>query len=32
VFTEGEWASWDFVEPYLRRILGFIGIDDVQTV
>jgi FMN-dependent NADH-azoreductase len=32
VFTEGEWASWDFVEPYLRRILGFIGIDDIQTV
>jgi FMN-dependent NADH-azoreductase len=32
VFTEGEWASWDFVEPYLRRILSFIGIDDVQTI
>lgn len=32
VFTEGEWASWDFVEPYLRRIFGFIGIDDIQTV
>jgi FMN-dependent NADH-azoreductase len=32
VFTEGEWASWDFVEPYLRRILGFIGIYDVQIV
>jgi len=32
VFTEGPWKSWDFVEPYLRRILSFIGIDDVQTV
>ncbi len=32
VFTEGPWCSWDFVEPYLRRILGFIGITDVQTV
>lgn len=32
VFTEGPWKSWDFVEPYLRRILGFIGIEDVQTV
>jgi Flavodoxin-like fold len=32
VFTEGEWASWDFVEPYLRGILSFIGIYDVQTV
>ena len=32
VFTEGPWRSWDFVEPYLRQILGFIGIVDVQTV
>jgi FMN-dependent NADH-azoreductase len=32
VFTAGPWASWDFVEPYLRRILSFIGIEDVQTV
>lgn len=32
VFTEGPWRSWDFVEPYLRQILGFIGITDVQTV
>ncbi|MBR1218059.1 NAD(P)H-dependent oxidoreductase [Bradyrhizobium sp. U87765 SZCCT0131] len=32
VFTEGPWRPWDYVEPYLRRILGFIGITDVQTV
>jgi FMN-dependent NADH-azoreductase len=32
VFTEGPWRSWDFVEPYLRQILGFIGIQEVQTV
>jgi len=32
VFTEGPWRSWDFVEPYLRQILRFIGIVDVQTV
>jgi FMN-dependent NADH-azoreductase len=32
VYTEGAWRSWDFVEPYLRQILGFIGIVDVQTV
>jgi len=32
VFTEGPWKSWDTVEPYLRQILGFIGINDVQTV
>jgi FMN-dependent NADH-azoreductase len=32
VFSEGLWKSWDSVEPYLRQILGFIGIEDVQTV
>jgi FMN-dependent NADH-azoreductase len=32
VFSEGPWRSWDSVEPYLRQILGFIGIEDVQTV
>jgi FMN-dependent NADH-azoreductase len=32
VFSEGPWRSWDTVEPYLRQILGFIGIEDVQTV
>ena len=32
VFSEGPWKSWDSVEPYLRQILGFIGIKDVQTV
>jgi len=30
--VKGPWKSWDSVEPYLRQILGFIGIDDVQTV
>jgi FMN-dependent NADH-azoreductase len=32
VFTEEPWKSWDTVEPYLRQILGFIGITNVQTV
>lgn len=32
VFTEGPWPEWDFVEPYLRQILGFIGVTDVETV
>ena len=32
VFSEGPWKPWDTAEPYLRQILGFIGIDDVQTV
>ena len=30
VFSEGPWKDWDAVEPYLRRILGFIGIQDIQ--
>ncbi|QWF71966.1 NAD(P)H-dependent oxidoreductase [Methylomonas paludis] len=32
VFSDGPWKAWDFVEPYLRQILKFIGIEDVQTV
>jgi FMN-dependent NADH-azoreductase len=32
VFTDGPWRPRDFVEPYLRQILGFIGITDVETV
>lgn len=32
VFTEGPWSTWDFAAPYLRQILGFIGIADVQLV
>jgi FMN-dependent NADH-azoreductase len=32
VFSDGPWKSFDFVEPYLRTILGFIGIEDIQTV
>lgn len=32
VFSDGPWRPFDFVEPYLRHILGFIGIADIQTV
>ena len=32
VFSEEPWKSWAYVEPYLRQILGSVGIDDVQTV
>jgi FMN-dependent NADH-azoreductase len=32
IFSDGPWKPWDTVEPYLRQILGFIGVDDVQTV
>jgi FMN-dependent NADH-azoreductase len=30
VFSEGPWKDWDATESYLRRILGFIGIQDIQ--
>jgi FMN-dependent NADH-azoreductase len=32
VFSEGPWKPYDTAEPYLRQILAFIGIDQVQTV
>jgi len=32
VFSEGLWAEWDGAVPYLRRILGFIGITEVEVV
>jgi FMN-dependent NADH-azoreductase len=32
VFSEGPLKEYDFVEPYLRWILGFIGLTDVTTV
>jgi FMN-dependent NADH-azoreductase len=32
IFTQGPWKSWDTEEPYLRLILSFIGITDVQIV
>src|SRR6476660_8064223 len=31
VFSEGPMQSWDFSEPYLRSILGFIGLTDITT-
>jgi FMN-dependent NADH-azoreductase len=32
VFSDGPWKPFDFVEPYLRHILNFIGIENVQTI
>ena len=32
VYSEGPMKSSDFMEPYLKRILGFIGIEDIQSV
>jgi FMN-dependent NADH-azoreductase len=31
VFSDGPYKSYDFAEPYLRVILGFLGITDVTT-
>lgn len=32
VYSEGAYKPFDFVEPYLRTALGFIGITDVTVV
>ncbi|MGQ8632001.1 FMN-dependent NADH-azoreductase [Agrobacterium sp. DKPNP3] len=32
VFSEGEWAAFDFQTGYLRHLLGFIGLTDVDIV
>lgn len=32
VFSEGDWASFDFQTGYLRHLLGFIGLTDVEIV
>ena len=29
IYSEGPWKPFDFVEPYLRHILGFIGLTDI---
>jgi FMN-dependent NADH-azoreductase len=32
VYSEGPYKVMDYQEPYLRAILGFIGITDVETI
>lgn len=32
VFSEGEWAAFDFQTGYLRHLLGFIGLTDVEIL
>lgn len=32
IYSDGPMKSMDFVEPYLRSVLGFIGIRDIQAV
>ncbi|MBL3656720.1 FMN-dependent NADH-azoreductase [Fulvivirga sediminis] len=31
VYSEGDFAALDFVTPYLKTILGFLGMDDVTV-
>lgn len=31
VFSEGDYRSYDFVVPYLKSVLGFIGVTDVSV-
>lgn len=31
VFSEGDYQSYDFVVPYLKSVLGFIGVIDVDV-
>jgi len=32
IYSEGPWKGMDFVEPYLRSVLGFIGLTDITFV
>nr|WP_315197059.1 NAD(P)H-dependent oxidoreductase [uncultured Flavobacterium sp.] len=31
IYSEGASQSWDFVVPYLKQILGFIGLTDISV-
>ncbi|MBS7254190.1 FMN-dependent NADH-azoreductase [Flavobacterium branchiicola] len=31
IFSEGPYKNYDFAEPYLRTVLGFLGMTDVTT-
>jgi len=32
VYSNGQMKAFDFTEPYLRAVLGFLGITDVDVV
>lgn len=32
VFSEGDWAPFDFQAGYLRHLLGFIGLTDIEII
>lgn len=32
VFSEGQWAPFDFQTDYLRHLLGFVGLTDVEVI
>ena len=31
VYTEGPYKAYDFIEPYLRAVLGFLGMTDITV-
>ena len=31
IYSEGPWQSYDFVVPYLKHVLGFIGLTDITV-
>lgn len=31
IYSEGETQSWDFVVPYLKHILDFLGLTDISV-
>jgi FMN-dependent NADH-azoreductase len=31
IFSEGDYQSYDFVVPYLKSVLGFIGVTDISV-
>lgn len=32
LYTEGDWQSYDFVGPYLKAMLGFLGMTDLEII
>lgn len=32
MYTDGPTKTWDYAEPYLRHILGFLGLTDITTL
>lgn len=32
IYSVGDRMSWDFSEPYMKRVLNFMGVEDIQVV